>query len=112
MKWLVLLGLLTTALAFAQRPQGINVQGRDMNQDGAVVKARGNATITNGTVRIQADSIIYNRETGEAEATGNVRIKFVTAESANVPVRMNPTPTLEERFKQMKRRFPPEIRAH
>jgi len=73
-----------------------------------VTTARGDATLANSTVRIQADAITYNRSTGEAEATGKVHIQFLSKAgetAAPAPyIPMSP----EERLKQL-RRFPPDI---
>ena len=105
----ILVGLLAAATAVAQ--QDVRVHAREMNQDGVVISARGDAAISNSSVRIQADSITYNQETGEAIANGNVRIKFITKSVSSVdsdPLR-NMTPL--ERMKMMKKRFPPEIIA-
>jgi len=110
MKYMVLGGLLAMATAFAQ--EEVSIRAREMVQDGAVTKASGGATLTNGAVRIQADSIVYNRAAGEAEATGNVRIQFLS--KAGSPEETQPARgnlSLEQRMMRMMRSFPPEIIA-
>jgi lipopolysaccharide assembly outer membrane protein LptD (OstA) len=107
MKCLILAGLLAAITAIAQ--QDVRINGHEVVRDGPVTKARGSATLSNPSVRIQADSITYNRETGEAVATGNVHIKFVTkAESSDSLAPAN-RPTFEQRMNQMRRGFPPDI---
>jgi hypothetical protein len=103
----LMLAVLMAITVMAQ--QDVRVNAHDVVQDGVLTRARGNATLSNSTVRIQADSITYNRETGEAVATGNVHIKFVTkAESTDSLTPAN-RPTFEQRMNQMRRGFPPDI---
>ena len=113
MHGLILLGLLAAAVAVAQ--QGVRVQGREISRDGSVTKARGDATISNSSVRIQADSINYNQATGEAEASGNVRIKFLskTRETSELEPAPRPSPVflMEERIRMMRKLSRPEIMA-
>jgi hypothetical protein len=102
-----LAGLLAAAALAAQ--QDVHVSGREMKQDGSVTRARGGAAITNGTVRIQADSINYNQATREAEAAGNVRIQFLAKPVSAVDSQPSPGRNFEERMRMMRRNFPPEI---
>jgi hypothetical protein len=97
------------SVAFAQ--QDTRIHAREIQHDGVVTTARGDVTLTNGTVRIQADSVTYNRQTQEVEATGNVRIKFLPpGTTGNLqPARR---PTLEDQLRLLPlRRFPPDIVA-
>ncbi|HEY3836704.1 MAG TPA: hypothetical protein VGL72_09035 [Bryobacteraceae bacterium] len=106
MKYILLMSLLAAAVAVAQ--QDIHIFGRDARQDGSVTRVSGGATLSSPTIRIQADSITYNRETGEALATGNVHIKFLTKADS----RMQPAdtqPTMQERIERMRRLSLPEI---
>ena len=108
MKSLILLALLLTAVLLAE--QDVRIHGREITHDGSITKVRGDATISHSAVRIQADSINYNRDTGEAEATGNVRIKFLSkpASGSELPPAGL---SFEERIKRLQPRFPPEIMA-
>ena len=109
MKYLILLGLLIGELAIAQ--QGFTVTARQTSQDGPITKARGDVVISNGSVRIQADSIDFNRETGELEAAGRVRIRFLSKPTGD-GLQPAPVPTMQQRIERMRMmRFPPDIMA-
>lgn len=112
MRFLIPLAFIAS-VAFAQ--QDVRIRAREIQHDGVVTKAQGDVYITTGTIRgtlsIQADSVTYNTQTQQIEASGNVRIKFLSpGETGDLqPARR---PTFEDQMRLLqRRRFPPDIVA-
>lgn len=53
----------------------LEVTADGMEYDGGLIHARGNVVITKGQDRLTADQVTVNRETEDAEATGNVTMQ-------------------------------------
>ena len=48
----------------------------NQERDGAVIHLKGQVTIENDAIRVQADEADYNADTGEIQAHGDVRVKL------------------------------------
>jgi lipopolysaccharide assembly outer membrane protein LptD (OstA) len=112
MKALWVLSLLAVAgVALAQTK--FDIRARELNKYGPLTRARGDVELTTDTVLLHADEVDFNADTGEAEARGNVRVKFLSKRLPSAKARTAPDADsrdwLEHRMKKM--RFSPELVA-
>jgi lipopolysaccharide assembly outer membrane protein LptD (OstA) len=112
MKISFLLSLLVLAgVALAQTK--FDIRGRELQKEGPLTRARGNAVLVTDSVLLQADEVDFNANTGEAELRGNVRVKFFSKGLANASPRTVPDADsrdwLEKRMKIWRRLSLPEI---
>ena len=54
-------------------------KGNIITEDGTAVTSRGEAEIKTNSVIVHADTAVYHKDSGEIEATGNVRITPVAS---------------------------------
>ncbi|HKE36642.1 MAG TPA: LptA/OstA family protein, partial [Candidatus Baltobacteraceae bacterium] len=54
----------------------VDSQNGTLNDDTHDLFLNGNVRISQGTRKVDADSVVYNTITGEAHATGNVTMQF------------------------------------
>lgn len=50
------------------------LRGNIITREGVLVRLRGEVEIKTDSVTVRADQAVYHKDTGEIEATGNVRI--------------------------------------
>ena len=55
----------------------VDIRARVMKTEGSVTHARGEVEINTDTVRLNADEVDFRADTNQAEARGNVRMKFL-----------------------------------
>lgn len=106
-----------TVVASAQTqvalPSGaLSMQSLEQQRDGSVVHLRGNVRIQTRSMELQADEVDFHQDTNEAEARGNVRIKFLDGtQKASSSAKESGTAPLRLRvpFEAPQKMLPPEI---